>query len=232
MIPKVFHFVWCGMADIGAENLRWMRSWATFNPDWESVLWMEHPQPVYGFEVRPLPPLVNRRFYDGIEQWVSERAAIAARSDIVRMEIIARFGGLYLDTDVECFKPLGSLLDNVKLAYFDEFGPCNGNYAFAAEQNHPATWTAVRELGPWLASHKEAFSALDATGPNYLAPKLRTHPDCVIFPHMILNPLTARADQNQVEVWPEVSIGNHHYQGTWYDQKLVAPPEEFLRGDK
>src|SRR4028118_181905 len=105
MIPRQFHWVWVGPARLPAKDEAWMQSWRTRHPGWQCIIWAEHPENVSleGFETRSLPPLANQRFYDGIEQWVTGRAVLASRSDIVRYEVIARSGGIYLDTDVECF---------------------------------------------------------------------------------------------------------------------------------
>lgn len=257
LMPRLFHFVWVGDNPFPIKDAAWLASWLTHHPDWRAVLWAESPGTLGSglselanarpqtsdfdssgtprgsgippaLEVRLLPPLVNQRFFDGIEQWVTGRAVLAARSDIVRMEIVARFGGVYLDTDVECFQSAESVLRGVRLFYSDEWGPSVGNYMFGGVANHPALWTLVRELGPHLTSHTSALNAVEATGPAYLAPRLRAHPDCVIFPHMLFNPLCAYDDPAQVTQWPPVSLANHHYDGKWYDREKATPPPEFL----
>ena len=232
-IPLQFHWVWLGSDPLPEKDQAWMRSWRTYHPQWSFNLWAEHPETVAAlhlpdFHIRPLPPLVNRRFYDGIEQWVTGKAVLAARSDIVRYEIVAAQGGVYLDTDVECFGEVSQLMENVNLFVADEWGPSVGNYMFGATPNHPALWTVVRELGPHLTSHKEAINAVVATGPAYLNPRLRQHPDLVIFPHMLFNPLCAYDDPDQVRNWPACSLANHHYDGKWYTrEKNKSLPVEF-----
>lgn len=237
MIPPFFHWVWLGVYPLPPKDQKWMRSWQEKHPSWNCILWAERPDLIHEpdvdlpeFEVRPLPPLINRKFYDGIEQWVTGRAVVAARSDIVRYELVARYGGVYLDTDVECFDAIDEVLDGVRLFVSDEWGPSVGNYMFGAKPNHPALWTVVRELSSHLNSHKTALNAVQATGPPYLNTKLRQHPDLVIFPHMLFNPLCAYDDPHQVTKWPECSLGNHHYDGKWYDRQKRPPAPEFLVG--
>ena len=98
MIPQTFHFVWLGNEPLSDRNRAWVEGWPQNNPGWEAVLWVDRDElhtvnvelPV---AVRRLPPLVNRWAYDNLEKWVTGRAAVAARSDIVRMEIVARLAG-------------------------------------------------------------------------------------------------------------------------------------------
>jgi len=241
LISKQFHFVWIGDNPIPQKNLDWMATWPRLNPDWKATLWatnvaaQDHAKG-FGLDVQPLPPLVNQWAYENISKWVSGRATIAAQSDIVRMDIVAQFGGVYLDTDVEAFKPLGNCLDNVRLFYADEFGPCQPNYFYGSVANHPALWNAVRGVKPRLLASTQTvegqedkipkpLNALDACGPNYLAPKLRESPECVIFDSVLFSPLWARADATTVSEWPAVSIANHHFDGFWYSQnKEPAKP--------
>lgn len=231
MIPKQFQWVWLGPNALPPKDQKWMRSWGEKHPDWRCIVWAEHPENITleGFEVKPLPPLINRKFYDGIEQWVTGRAALAARSDVVRYELVARYGGVYLDTDVECFAAIDEVLCGVNLFVADEWGPSAGNYMFGASPNHPALWTVVRELGPHLSGHKTALNAVQAAGPTYLNSRLRQYPDLVIFPHMLFNPLCAYDDPAQVTQWPACSLANHHYDGKWYDRVKNKPPEEFRK---
>jgi mannosyltransferase OCH1-like enzyme len=231
LMPRIFHWVWIGKNPLLEKDQAWMQSWRQRHPDWRCVVWCEHPENVSleGFETFPLPPLVNRRYYYEIERWVTGKAAIASRSDIVRYEVIARYGGIYLDTDVECFKPIDELLTGVRLFVSDEWGPCPGNYMFGAIPNHPALWTVVREAGPHLNGLNGAVNAVNAVGPNYLNTKLRLYSDLLIFPHMLFNPICAFDNPHMVEIWPKCSYGNHHYDGKWYERtkNYIAP--EFLK---
>lgn len=234
MIPRLFHWVWLGPNLLPPRDQKWMRSWREKHPSWRCILWAERPElldvsdeALPDFEVRPLPPLVNRKAYDSIEKWITGRAAVAARSDIVRCEIIARYGGVYLDTDVECFKDITMLLEGVRVFVSDGEGgqPCN--YLFGAVPNHPALWTAVRELERHLASGSHSGDPVLATGPKYLSPCLHSAPELVIYPFQLFNPLHPEVNPTLVTQWPPCSYGNHHFDGKWHDgvKNKSLPPE-------
>ena len=69
-------------------------SWKQLHPGWEMKLWTDADAPA--------PPGVERS------------RSLAERADLVRYEIIRRFGGVYVDTDVECLRPIGDLLAGVR----------------------------------------------------------------------------------------------------------------------
>ena len=83
-------------------------------------------------------------------------------------------GGVYLDTDVNCFKRIDDLLDGVNLFVSDEraiepeWAACPGNYMFGAEKGSPAMWTVVRELTGNLRKLKGQENPVLTTGPRYL----------------------------------------------------------------
>jgi len=85
MIPKIIHQIWIG------ENkmpLLWMKSF--YNdylkafPDWKYVLWTEK-------EIDKLN-MINREIYD-------KEPTYWGKSDILRYELLFRFGGIYIDAD-------------------------------------------------------------------------------------------------------------------------------------
>ncbi len=248
-IPRIIHQVWLGSRPIPARFHEWAQEWRVLHPAWQVVLWSDRPELHAGpwQEVRNLPPLCNQWAFENVRTIVGARAAIAAQSDIVRYEIIASHGGIYVDTDVEIFEPLDGFLDEIRLFVADEYGGVCGNYLFGAAPNHPAMWTVVRELFDNFAPigrRRSRFDRLlgrpgkpvyrgilELTGPNYLATKIQRHPDCVVFPWQIFNALHPRADANQVKGWPAASMGNHHYAGTWYDQVKRPPNDDLSVGD-
>lgn len=230
MIPHQFHWVWLGHRTVPEKNQQWMRSWQEKHPAWRCIVWAEHPENIdlEDFEIKPLPPLINQKFYDGIGKWMTGWVADLSRCDIVRYEIALR-GGVCLDTDVECFGNIETSLCGVSLFVADEWESRCGNYLFGAAPNHPALYTVVRELGTRLGDLKTAVNAAhDATGPTYLNEQLCKHPDLVIYPHMLFNPLSAFDNPDKVTQWPAVSLANHHFDGKWYDRIKNLPPVEFL----
>jgi mannosyltransferase OCH1-like enzyme len=87
-IPKIIHQIWLG-SPFPDKYRPWQETWKKFHPGWEYRLWTDR-------EAEKLE-LINRRAYD-------ETKNFGAKADILRLEIIHKFGGLYADTDFECLK--------------------------------------------------------------------------------------------------------------------------------
>ena len=89
-IPKIFHQIWLG-SPLPDEYKRWVYSWKRFNPGWEHILWDDD-------KVNQLE-MINQKHYDIATNY-------GLKSDIVRLEILNKFGGIYIDTDFECLKAI------------------------------------------------------------------------------------------------------------------------------
>lgn len=86
-IPKIIHQIWIG----NKENpyIEYMNSWKEKNPDWEYRLWTNED----------LKDIVNVEQFDNIKEF-------CGKADIMRYEILYKYGGVYLDADLECIEPL------------------------------------------------------------------------------------------------------------------------------
>lgn len=89
-IPKIIHQIWLGPEPRPVE---WMETWKQKHPDWAYKLWTEEN----------LPPMQNRKQFDAINTY-------NGKSDILRMEVLYLYGGIYVDADSECLLPLDPLL--------------------------------------------------------------------------------------------------------------------------
>ena len=95
-IPKVLHQIWVGRGEMPEHQRRWRRRFAEMNPDWTLHLWTDDELPF---------PILNRRAWDACLA-VGATPGCAMRSDILRLELMARVGGVYLDTDIKPVRPL------------------------------------------------------------------------------------------------------------------------------
>lgn len=129
MIPKIIHRVWPGQDPIPYTFRRHGTSFETHNPEWTHRLWTL--EDLDGLEMQ------NRDLYDQAkteapDDWIRWRA------DIARLEIIYQHGGIYVDTDAECLRPLDALREFP--CWFAE-SPNASGYAtqavFGAEPGHP-----------------------------------------------------------------------------------------------
>jgi mannosyltransferase OCH1-like enzyme len=96
MLPKKIHFVWFGGGALSKKASKCVASWKRFCPDYEIVQWDEKT-----FSVSDAPLYVRQAY---------EAKKFAFVSDYVRLFAIVSQGGIYMDTDVELFKPLDPLL--------------------------------------------------------------------------------------------------------------------------
>lgn len=114
-IPKVIHYVWLGGGTLDELSRRCLESWSRILPEYRVVRWDED------------------NAMDMIRSNDFAREAYEARkyafvSDYLRLLVLYREGGVYMDTDVEVLKPLDSFL---------RFG------AFTSFEGHSAIPTAL-----------------------------------------------------------------------------------------
>lgn len=148
MIPRVIHQIWLGPAPLPTSFEPLVESWRRRHPGWAHHLWSEESLP------------------QGLRPEVYERLrSPAERSDILRLELLAAEGGVYVDTDFECLRPLDSLLEDVELFAAEYKGGRINNAILGAEAGHPVIRRGLAELRP-LARHGSVDK--EGTGPLFV----------------------------------------------------------------
>ncbi|WP_299252427.1 glycosyltransferase family 32 protein [uncultured Aquimarina sp.] len=124
MIPKIIHFCWLSGDEYPDLIKKCVQTWQEKLPDYEFVLW----------DTKKFPIDDN----DWVRQaFKTKKYAFAA--DYIRLYAVHKYGGIYLDTDIEVLKSFDSLLH---LPYF--FGSEGGGIieagVFGSEKN--SDWIA------------------------------------------------------------------------------------------
>lgn len=91
MIEKKLHFVWIGDETKRPDNC--IETWRKLNPDYEIKIWGNDELASYGWV---------------LGDWIKEMAShsLAGVADLMRYEILFREGGVTLDADSVCIRPL------------------------------------------------------------------------------------------------------------------------------
>ena len=195
VIPRVFHRIWVGSNPIPAEFAGYGESWERLHPDWEMRQWTEDN----------LPELLRPEGADS-------RRDPTERSDLLRYELVRRFGGVYLDMDFECLKPIDELIEGVDFfvgyVVSNEFGGEAarrrvGSAIIGAKQGHPILERAIREAEP----RPDFTYDKDATGPLFLERLLQDFPDATRFPLEYLYPQTPEHEESAYAI--------HHEARAW-----------------
>ncbi|NGO06252.1 hypothetical protein G5C60_00775 [Streptomyces sp. HC44] len=172
-IPKLIHVIWIGKKAFPYQDN--FRTWQKHNPDYKVQLWTD----------KNLPVLHNQWIYDALAD-----LPLAIRADLLRLEILAQYGGIYTDADSWCTKPLAPLLDDLTL-----FGMTGNkgnvqNATLGTVRDHPAYRMIVQGAGARylrLAYLKrnttERYEIFDIFGTRYITPILRSFPDFTQIDH-------------------------------------------------
>ncbi len=117
-IPKIIHYCWFGRNPKPALAEKCMKSWKKYCPDYQIIEWNEE-----NYDISACP-LYVRQAYEA-KKW-------AFVTDYVRLDVVYRHGGIYLDTDVELKKPLNTLLEYPGYLGFEEGIHVNTGLGFGA----------------------------------------------------------------------------------------------------
>lgn len=140
-IPKIIHRVWLGDKPIPDDYEAYWQTWIDHHP---------------GYEFR-----THRDFagYMGMPEGLGP----AAQSDFVRLHVLLKHGGLYVDTDFECFHSFDRLLQTGSLLVAEESPGVLCNGLMAGSPNHQLI-KAMLDQAPERT--RQGMEILHAAGPG------------------------------------------------------------------
>lgn len=122
LIPKKIHYCWFGKKELPDSYKKNIDSWHKFCPDYEIIRWDESNYNLNNSDYSTQAYLANK--------W-------AFVSDYARVDILNRYGGIYLDTDVEVIRPLDELLRWELFCGFENMNWIAWGLAIGAVKGHP-----------------------------------------------------------------------------------------------
>ena len=139
-IPKIIHFIWVG-SKLPEKYAKIIEGWKHHNPDFEIWLWDDEKVETF------LPQMYNKDLY-------LRAPSFGNKSDILRYEILKRYGGVYVDTDFVCLASFAHA--HRKYCFYAgilyERPVQLGNGIIASVPNHPIIDICIQQMrldNPW-----------------------------------------------------------------------------------
>jgi mannosyltransferase OCH1-like enzyme len=197
MITKTFHRIWLGGKPMPSQLEKWGRSWLIHHPGWEMKTWTEDD----------LPELIN-------QSCLSLCNTYSEMSDLIRYELLYKYGGIYIDTDFECFKNLEALIEDVPLFASSENHKVICGGFIGAEPENKYILNIIRRIPRALRDSVGKTSDL-RIGPTFLTGSV-PRDEIVVFPKQFFYPYlpgqTKLRDQLSNN---KVAYAAHHWNASW-----------------
>ena len=215
IIPKIIHYCWFGRKEIPKNAQKNIKTWKKYHPDFKFILWDENK-----FDIESAPKYVK-------EAYQSKRYAFV--SDYVRLIALQKFGGIYLDTDVEVIKSFEKFLNNEAFLGF-ETEEMLGSGIIGTIPNHSFTKAILETY------QNDSFYLTNGT--KNLTPNTKRITEiCVDKFGLQLNNKQQYLDCMKVEIFPiryfcakDIFSGKiiitkdtysiHHFQGNWLPKHI------------
>lgn len=120
-IPKRIHYCWFGKGKMPEQYCKNLETWKKYCHGYEIIRWDENNYDV-------LKNTYMKQAYEA-KMW-------GFVSDYARIDIVNRYGGIYLDTDVEILRPLDSLLQYELFCGFESYRYVAFGLGFGATKNN------------------------------------------------------------------------------------------------
>ncbi len=205
-IPKIIHQIWIGPKKLPKKCIPLMKSWTRLHPDWEYKLWNNED-------------LKSFKCFSG--RAISSSKNIGSKVDILKYEILYRYGGVYIDADFESLQPLDILVENSKFFVGLFANDIIGNGIIGSIAQHPILKTLLEFFKK--TERLSRNNPLKQTGPyifsKYIKSYLNKNPNdpLVVYPTSFFHP------------YP-INQRNKYWKGNWTTEKLrkhFAKPETF-----
>lgn len=167
-----------------------IESWRSLHPRWEFRWWDESN----------LPPLQNWELWEAAPR-IAPRAVEQFRSDVARYELLQRFGGVWVDVDFRCQKPIDVFMGRPWVVRHARRFVANG--IIGVPPDHPAMAEAIENL-PAIVERHPGRANTWLSGPRYFTPIAHRH-DFRILPGEWFLPYE----------WNELERGDEDFPDAW-----------------
>ena len=223
-ITKIIHQTWKDNR-IPEEFQAFSCSWRNHHPGWEYRLWTNADNLDF-----------IRREYHWFLPFFDNYQLDIQRADAVRYFILYTYGGVYVDLDFECFKPIEPLLDDHECVLaLEPERHCQkhgveqiiSNAFMASVPRHPLFYAVAKDMAFHVpsATHLNDL-VLETTGPIMLSRVYSGFPDretVSLLPPKFLFPFDyeeARrfivSHDSQLRLKLRDSYGVHYHWGSWW----------------
>lgn len=220
VIPHIIHQIWIG-GPVPQAFESYMNSWKRMNPDWEYRLWTDE-------NIHELFPLYNQCFYDQTE-------SMGVKSDLLKWEIIYRFGGIYVDVDFECLHSFDFL--NFRYDFYTAYQPLDaffvqlGAALYAASPGHPILKHCIETIkDDWHEKGAPKKSGPVHFSKSFMAMAGKDGFCDIAFPAFYFYPLGSQETILRYAQWMrDGAWAVHHWAKSWMPKN--ARPDKFRSFD-
>jgi mannosyltransferase OCH1-like enzyme len=245
---KIIHRFWGGKAM--PDNYKGFGDkWAELNPDWDVILW-EPRWPgiaVPNYISNPSGKQVSNHLVINKTVWnmlntppegmrVDEAAMWTQRADVLGYELVYKYGGLYVNTDIEPVRPLSDLFSTWPHLYTEDAAAMEDdqwlvNAVLWAPKSHSKFYEFVIKTLPkrYISMPGEYMNV--TTGPHlltacaYAVPDLLAPIDKEVFSHVHWSQVESGKDAVvDYDSLPSDVIGIHH----WGHRKSGRPQTSWV----
>ena len=207
IIPKIIHQIWIGSQVPECFDVL-CQTWKDMHPDWEYNLWTDERVE------KELFPLYNQEYYDQSE-------SMGVKSDLLKWEIVYRFGGVYVDMDFECLKPLDIL--HYTYDFYTGYQPLDaffvqlGAALYAAYPNHPILKHCIETIkDDWHHQGAPKKSGPVHFSKSFMATAGKNGSRDIAFPAFYFYPLPSMKTELKYDEWVEKgAYAIHHWAKSW-----------------
>jgi hypothetical protein len=179
-IPKIIHQIWIGPKPMPFLH---MNGWQQMHPDFEYIRWTEAE-----FQERNIRFECQHRI-DEMEEW-------AGKADIMRWELLYRYGGVFLDADSICVSPIDDVLMKCESFAGWEQEQCRKGLIATGTMGFPPRHPLVKAAVDWIKNNcvdvrQTKNRAWQSVGPMLLTRLYHTgqYPTMTIFPSFFFLPV-------------------------------------------
>ena len=186
------------------------QTWLEQNPGWEMRLWTDEN----------MPRLKNQAIYDATPNIVESRLVGRMRSNIARLEILNKFGGVYLDCDFVAVKPIPQQYLNEPFFLARENETYVNNGIIGSVKGHPFLKKLIRAIPESVAIQPGKPSNV-TTGPHLIT---RLLPDDItvipteeVYPYGWRDAVAGNTDIDD-DAW-----AHHLWAGSRHQVSVIVP---------
>lgn len=222
-IPKIIHQLWIGTKP---APIKLMNTWKDKNSDFEYIYWNEEE-------------FIKRNMTFECQDKIDEIEEINGKADILRWEILYKYGGIFLDADSICIESIDDELLNKPCFAGWENEELRPGLIATGTMGFPPKHIMVRQAIDWILTNEVSYAktgnmAWQTVGPLLLTKvhKMGLCKNFYIFPSYTFLPihLTGKEYSGHGKIYAFQAWGSTH--GSYDNMNNLLLPNKYLKPTK